>query len=61
MFSERWKCRFRDPNFKNFPGGMPQDPPTVAAVCSSHAWTKHNLGIYACEYKYMIVSVCVMF
>ena len=26
---------------------MPPDPPTVAVVCSSHAWTKHDLGIYA--------------
>ena len=33
MFSERWKCRFRDPNFKNFPGGDTHGPPTVVAVC----------------------------
>ena len=28
--SERQKCHFRASNFKNFPGGMPQDPPSYA-------------------------------
>ena len=26
MPSKCRKCRFRDPNFKTFPGGMPPDP-----------------------------------
>ena len=28
--SERQKCHFRASNFKNFPGGMPPDPPSYA-------------------------------
>ena len=25
------ECRFRDPNFKQFPGGMPPDPSTIVS------------------------------
>ena len=53
-------CRFRDPNFKKFPGVMSQDPPTIvsslwlpgyatARVCTMNKFppaTYHLINIY---------------
>jgi hypothetical protein len=39
---------FPRPKFQKFSGGDAPGPPhSGCCMCSSHAWTKHNLGIYA--------------
>ena len=53
------KCRFRDPNFKTFPGGMPPDLTTLICVlrnsaCTSWMFTYKNISACNCATSFAL-------